>query len=97
MVRYFIFILLFVQSAHAQYRIDSFKTNVTNSFRGLSVPAANTIWVSGTKGMVGRSVDGGNTWQFITVPGMEKKDFRDIHAFDAMNAIVLAIESPGYL
>jgi hypothetical protein len=77
--------------------IDSFKTNVNNAFRGLSVPSDNVIWISGTKGTVGRSTDAGKTWTFKSIPGMENKDLRDIHAFDADNAIALAISSPGYL
>jgi photosystem II stability/assembly factor-like uncharacterized protein len=95
--RLFIFFLFISTTITAQVRIDSFKTNVTNSFRGLSVPSDNVIWVSGTKGTVGRSTDAGKTWEFIAVPNMQTRDFRDIHAFDAMNAIVLSVDSPGYL
>jgi hypothetical protein len=82
--------------ANAQ-TIDSFKTNVNYAFRGLSVPSDDVIWVSGTKGTIGRSIDAGKTWTFKSIPGMENKDLRDIHAFDANNAIALTIASPGYL
>jgi photosystem II stability/assembly factor-like uncharacterized protein len=70
-------------------------TGPHTSLRGLSTVTDKIIWVSGSKGTVGRSVDGGKTWTWITVPGYEKKDFRDIEAFDAKTAIVMAIDTPA--
>ena len=69
------------------------------SLRGLSVPNDNVIWVSGNKGTVGRSTNGGRTWKWMTVKGFEKADFRDIEAFDASNAVIMAVgaEDPAYL
>jgi photosystem II stability/assembly factor-like uncharacterized protein len=71
--------------------------SVNASFRGLSVPSDSVVWVSGSNGTVGRSVDGGNTWKWITVPGFEKKDFRDIEAFDSSTAIIVAVDNPAYI
>lgn len=90
-------LFLFISATVYAQRIDSFATHISNAFRGLSVPFDNVIWTSGTKGTVGRSVDGGKTWQFKSIPGMEMTDLRDIEAFDENNAIVLTIASPGYL
>jgi photosystem II stability/assembly factor-like uncharacterized protein len=42
-------------------------------------------------------MDGGTTWQWITVPGYEKRDFRDIEAFDARTAIIMAIAEPAHI
>ena len=67
------------------------------SLRGLSVVSDKIIWVSGSAGAVGRSIDGGNTWTWTTVPGYEKRDFRDIEGFDADNAIIMAIAEPAQL
>ena len=67
------------------------------SFRGLSVVDDKTLWVSGTAGTVGRSVDGGENWTWMTVKGFEKTDFRDIEAFDAKTAIIMGIASPAYI
>ena len=53
------------------------------------------IWVSGSAGNVGRSTDGGKTWQWTVVKGFEKRDFRDIEAFDANTAIIIAIAEPA--
>ena len=65
------------------------------SLRGLSAVSDNIVWVSGSNGTVGRSIDGGRTWTWITVPGYEKRDFRDIEAFDANTAIIMAIAEPA--
>lgn len=67
------------------------------SLRGLSVPDDKTVWVSGSNGTVGRSIDGGETWKWVTVKGFEKTDFRDIEAFDGMNAIIMGIAEPAYI
>jgi photosystem II stability/assembly factor-like uncharacterized protein len=61
------------------------------SFRGLSVVNERIIWASGTGGTVIKTIDGGKTWNVMTVPGAEKLDFRDIEAFDGKTAYVLSI------
>ncbi len=58
--------------------------------RGLSVVNDNTVWASGTGGSVLRTIDGGQNWQLVAVPGAEKLDFRDIHAWDSQRAIVMS-------
>ncbi|MBX2921148.1 MAG: oxidoreductase [Chitinophagaceae bacterium] len=67
------------------------------SIRGMSVVNDNIVWVSGSNGMTGRSVDGGNTWQWKQVKGFEKNDFRDIEAFDAVTAVIMSIGDPAYI
>jgi photosystem II stability/assembly factor-like uncharacterized protein len=53
------------------------------------------VWVSGSNGAVGKSLDAGKTWEWITVPQYEKRDFRDIEAFDAKTAVIMAIAEPA--
>ena len=65
------------------------------SIRGLSVVNDQVIWVSGNNGQVGRSIDGGKTWVWRVVKGFEKRDFRDIEAFDAATAVIMAIAEPA--
>ena len=67
------------------------------SIRGLSVVSDEVIWASGSKGSVARSIDGGKTFTWTTVPGYEKNDFRDIEAFDKNTAIIMAITEPAAL
>lgn len=59
--------------------------------RGLSVVNEQIVWASGTGGSVIRTIDGGKTWNILTVPGAEKLDFRDVEAFDANTAYILSI------
>lgn len=65
------------------------------SLRGLSAVNDRVVWVSGSSGMAGRSTDGGATWQWTTINGFEKREFRDIEAFDDSTAIILTVAEPG--
>ncbi len=65
--------------------------------RGLSVVSDKVIWVSGSGGTVGKSIDAGVTWKWMTVKGFEKNDFRDIEAFDAQTAVIMGIADPAYI
>jgi len=67
------------------------------SLRGLSVVNDNVIWVSGNKGTVGRSNNGGKTWKWMTVTGFEKNDFRDIEGFDGATAVIMTVAEPAYI
>ncbi len=67
------------------------------SMRGLSVVDDKTIWVSGSNGTVGLSLDGGETWRWMIVKGFEKTDFRDIEAFNKTTAVIMGIAEPAYI
>ncbi|MFI1168974.1 WD40/YVTN/BNR-like repeat-containing protein [Streptomyces sp. NPDC020801] len=60
-------------------------------FRGLSAVGRRTAWVAGTGGTVLRTTDGGASWRNVSPPGAADLQFRDIEAFDARRAVVLAI------
>lgn len=64
------------------------------SLRGISAASDSSVWASGSGGTVLRSTDGGAVWKQIQVPGAEELDFRDIEAFDARRAVILA-SGPG--
>ena len=49
------------------------------SFRGASVPNNQTAWLSGSKGSVVRSIDGGKTFELIKIPDFDSIDFRSIY------------------
>jgi photosystem II stability/assembly factor-like uncharacterized protein len=67
------------------------------SLRGLSVVNDRVLWVSGSNGTVGKSTDGGETWKWLVVKGFETRDFRDIEAFDATTAVIIAVDTPAYI
>ncbi|MCG2617031.1 oxidoreductase [Terrimonas sp. NA20] len=88
---------IFTTSFSQELAVEVIASGVKSSLRGLSVVNDNVIWVSGSGGTVGKSSNGGKTWKWITVPGFEKTEFRDIEAFDAKVAIVLGIGEPAYI
>ncbi|MFF5026405.1 WD40/YVTN/BNR-like repeat-containing protein [Streptomyces collinus] len=60
-------------------------------FRGLSAVDRDTAWLAGTQGTVLRTTDGGTSWRNVSPPGAGGLQFRDVEAFDARRAVVLAI------
>jgi hypothetical protein len=88
--------LIVLASSNAQ-KLELLTSGTKTSIRGLSVVDDKIIWVSGSNGTVGKSVDGGTTWQWLPVKGFEKRDFRDIQAFDKNTAIIIAIAEPAQI
>ncbi len=84
-------ILLCVHAPVARTQWEHQTSGATSSFRGLSVVSDRVVWVSGTRGTVVRTSDGGATWRVMNVPGADSLDFRDIAAFDDRRAYVLSI------
>ena len=66
-------------------------SGVNARLRGISAVNDRVVWASGANGTIVRTVDGGATWQRLTIPGAEKLDFRDIDAVDADTAYALSI------
>jgi len=95
-MKFLLTFLLLVSSviAHAQ-KIEVLSSGNKVSIRGLSVVTDQVIWVSGNNGRVGKSIDGGKTWKWIVVKGFETRDFRDIEAFDAATAVIMAVAEPA--
>jgi photosystem II stability/assembly factor-like uncharacterized protein len=66
-------------------------SGVTVTFRGVSAVSADVAWVSGQRGTVLRTGDGGATWQNVSPAGAGALDIRDIDAIDARTAYALSI------
>lgn len=64
-------------------------------FRGLYILDSNTLWISGTNGVVIHSFDGGMTWKIDSISEARELDFRDVHALNDSTALVLSAGSPG--
>ena len=87
-----------IVSAQQTYTIESLPSNpLGSSFRGLQVVSDQIVWVSGSKGTVGRSTDGGLHCRWQQVAGYEKRDFRDIVAFDSLTALIMAVAEPAVI
>lgn len=85
--------LLFAQ----EYTLKPLTSGKNTSMRGLSIISDSVAWVSGSNGHVGKTLDGGKTWEWTQPKGYEKLDFRDIEAFDNLKAIVVNAGSPAYI
>lgn len=88
-----VFLIAFSSLSWAQtYSIQV--SHSTESLRGVSAISAQIVWASGTHGTYVRTLDGGKTWIPSQVPGAESLDFRDVEAFSADEAYLLAA-GPG--
>ncbi|NIG54320.1 oxidoreductase [Chitinophaga sp. Cy-1792] len=66
------------------------------SIRALATTTDSAIWVSGTNGKVGRSLNDGNTWEwFMPDPNCDSCDFRSLHAFNRNKAVAIRIGQPA--
>lgn len=84
-------------STVAAQRVEVISSGTKTSIRELSVVNDRVVWVSGSNGTVGRSIDGGKSFTWLTVKGFEKNDFRDIEAFDEKVAVIMAVAEPAYI
>lgn len=93
-----IILLLPLTIAHAQlFELEKIQTNTDAYFRGMSVVNDAVAWVSGSKGVVGRTINGGKNWRFLQVKGHEKLEFRSLYAFDSLNAVIANAGSPAII
>ena len=94
-------ILIFCQISLAQNSVNNSIKILSQkkgiSIRGLAVPNQNTIWASGSKGSIAKSVNGGTDFEWMQVKGYETRDFRSIHAWDDKEAIIVAIAAPAII
>jgi photosystem II stability/assembly factor-like uncharacterized protein len=65
------------------------------SIRGLSVVDDSVAWMSGSKGYIAITKNGGKNWDWQQVKGFEKADFRDIEAFSDKEAIIMSSGTPA--
>ena len=89
-------LFLVVNSAKAQ-SIVLLKQDKLTSIRGLSVVDDSVAWVSGSKGYIGITLNGGKNWNWQQVPGFEKSDFRDVEAFSDKEAIIMSSGTPALI
>jgi photosystem II stability/assembly factor-like uncharacterized protein len=84
-------------SGHREFSWQLTPTGSTARLRGLSAVSASVAWASGAGpngSAVLRTVDAGATWLNVAPPGTDDLLFRDVEAFDADTAVILAI-GPG--
>jgi len=77
--------------------IEILQQDKSTSIRGLSVVDDNVAWISGSKGTIAITTNGGKTWDWQQVKGFEKADFRDIEAFSSKEAIIMSSGTPALI
>jgi len=76
-------------------RLEEQASGVTALLQAVSVVDTSVAWISGHQATVLRTTDGGRSWQRRPVSGApDSLQFRDVHAFDHRNALLLAA-GPG--
>ena len=94
----FVVLVLCTANSYAQKSvINIVDSGRKTSIRGLSVVDDNIVWISGSNGTVARSVNGGKSFEWQTLAGYEKRDFRDIEAFDENTAVIMAVAEPAVI
>ncbi len=74
--------------------LDDQVSGVTAVLQAVSAVSDRVAWVSGHDAVVLRTRDGGATWERLRVPGADSLEFRDVEAFGADRAYLLAA-GPG--
>ena len=64
--------------------------------QAISIIDAQNVWVSGHRGTYVRTTDGGRTWTTSVMADADTLQFRDLHAFDN-NEVLLMSAGPGKL
>src|SRR5262249_6962500 len=87
-MRFAIGVLMLAQCAAAQWVQQ--ESGTKENLRGLSAVSDKIVWAGGAHGTVLTTVDGGDHWNAVKVPDAEQLDFRDVEAFSADLAYILA-------
>ena len=90
-------VMLAVPAAAAAQKppvVEPQTSGTTVRLQAISVASPTVAWASGIRGTYVRTLDGGKTWQPSTVPGADSLEFRDLHAWSADRAVLLA-SGPG--
>ena len=77
--------------------IEVLQQDKSTSIRGLSVVDDNVAWVSGSKGTIAITTNGGKTWDWQQVKDFENADFRAIEAFSSKEAIIMSSGTPALI
>ncbi|MDF2156655.1 YCF48-related protein [Algoriphagus sp. CAU 1675] len=76
---------------------EIFEAPVKASLRGLAPVDEDVAWASGSGGTWLRTIDGGKSWEFGVIDGLDTVDFRSIYAFDAEKAVAVSAGQPAVI
>ena len=90
------FVCLLTAPAIAQH-VTLLQQGKHTSIRGLSVVDDSVAWISGSRGNIAITTNGGKSWTWQQVKGFETADFRDIEAFSAKDAVIIGSGTPALI
>lgn len=89
---------IWVGSSQAQnLQWKELNTPVKASLRGLSPVSDKICWASGSGGTWLKTTDGGESWEYGVIAGLDSVDFRSIHAFDQNTAVAASAGQPAVI
>jgi photosystem II stability/assembly factor-like uncharacterized protein len=89
-------VLLFgCKEINYSFEFQELDTPSKSSLRAIHALDEQLVWASGSRGQVLLTLDGGENWKQITVPGCEETEFRSLHAWDEKRALVFDISPRG--
>jgi photosystem II stability/assembly factor-like uncharacterized protein len=87
---HYLAILALLVPTQSRVQVTPQQTGVTNRFIAVSAVSENVVWISGDRGAYSRTTNGGVAWTSAIVPGAERLDFRDVHAFSDKSALLMS-------
>lgn len=79
------------------FSLQMLHSSIPTNLRGLCPVDDSVVWVCGSNGHVGKTIDGGKTWKWMRPGGLPKSDFRDVEAFDENRAVIMAAGFPAVI
>src|SRR5690606_34067004 len=61
------------------------------------IPNDSVAWITGTKGTIAKTTDGGKNWTWLIAKGYEDFDFRSVVAFSDKKAVMVNAGSPAVI
>lgn len=80
-----------VSAEELKWQWEAQESGVKTSIRGLCAVDEQVCWFGTGEGVVGRTTDGGATWERFEVEGAEKLEFRDVEALDARRCLAMSV------
>lgn len=77
--------------------LQVWNNGLPTSLRGIHVFTNEEVWVSGSAGYIGHTVNGGSDWAFRQIPGWENAEFRDIEKINDSIVLVMSSTLPAAL
>ena len=92
--RLFAWVLMIATAGYAddlKWEWERQNSGVKTSIRGLCAVDDQVCWFGTGGGTVGRTIDGGKSWQRFVLEGAEKLEFRDVEALDADRCLAMSV------